>query len=131
VTTLRARWKLVVSVTVTAVAAVAVILAATAFNSSGSGGSTTAAGASEQAILDFAQCMRDNGVPSFPDPVARPDGTFALQRPVGVPASVLDDALASCQSEAAAIGLDVGSAAPNTDAPKRRFEDWLKYAERG
>jgi hypothetical protein len=109
--TLRARWKLVVSVAVVAVAAGAVILALTAFDSSGS---ETAASGTEQAMLDFAECMRDNGVPSFPDPVAKPDGTFGFERPRGVPDAVLDDALASCRAELQAIGGS-GSGEDDTD----------------
>jgi hypothetical protein len=110
--TLRARWKLVLSVAVVAVAAGAVILALTAFDSSGS---ETAASDTEQAMLDFAQCMRDNGVPSFPDPVARPDGSFGFERPRGVPDTVLEGALASCQSELQAIGGGSGSGQDDTD----------------
>lgn len=41
---------------------------------------TTAAGNadSEQAMLDFAQCMRDNGLPDFPDPVVGSDGSLSF-----------------------------------------------------
>jgi hypothetical protein len=92
----------------------AAVLSLTACSSSDSGGSAAAPG--ERAALDFARCMRDNGVPSFPDPVARPDGGFRLERPAGVPPSALDDALKSCQSEARAAGIDAGSAAPDTGA---------------
>ena len=93
-TTLRARWKFFgsVAVAVAVVVAVAVILGATALSSSDSDGSSTVESDTEQAILDFAQCMRDNGVPSFPDPVAEPDGSFRLQRPAGASASALDEA---------------------------------------
>jgi hypothetical protein len=92
----------------------AAVLSLTACSSSDSGGSAAAPG--ERAALDFARCMRDNGVPSFPDPVARPDGGFRLERPAGVPPSALDDALKSCQSEARTAGIDAGSAAPDTGA---------------
>lgn len=108
--TMRAHWKLAI-LAIVALAAVAIVLALTAFDSSGSGGANTAASDTEQAMLAFAQCMRDNGVPSFPDPVARPDGSFGFERPQGVPASTLDDALASCQSELQATGLGLGPAA--------------------
>lgn len=111
-TALRARWKLL-AVAVAAVTAVAVILAVTAFDSSGSGSSTTAASETEQAMLEFAQCMRGNGVPTFPDPTANADGTFGFARPQGVPSSVLDDALASCEAEADAIGIGPGSSGPD------------------
>jgi hypothetical protein len=63
--------------------------------------------------------MRDNGVPSFPDPVAAPDGGFRLERPPGASPRALDDALASCRSEARAAGVDSGSAAPDTDTQDR------------
>jgi hypothetical protein len=114
VNALRARWKLVALAAV-AIAAATVILSLTAWNSSDSGDSNASAGETERALLDFAQCMRDNGVPSFPDPVARPDGSFGFERPRGVSPSALDDALASCRSEAQAAGLDAGSVAPDTD----------------
>jgi len=42
---------------------------------------TTAASSSadsEQAMLDFAQCMRDNGLPDFPDPVVGSDGSLSF-----------------------------------------------------
>jgi hypothetical protein len=94
--------------------AVAAVLSLTACSSSGSGGSAATPG--ERAALDFAQCIRDNGVPSFPDPVAAPDGGFRLQRPAGVPPGALDDALKSCQSKARAAGIDASPAAPDTGA---------------
>jgi hypothetical protein len=121
VSALRARWKLVALAAV-AIATTIVILSLTAWNSSDSGDSYAAASDSERALLDFAQCMRDNGVPSFPDPVARPDGSFGFERPQGVSPSALDDALASCQAEAQAAGVDAGSAAPDTDAQDQLLE---------
>lgn len=113
-TALRARWKLVV-VAVVAVSTLAVVLALTAFDSSGSGGSETGAN-TEQAMLEFAECMRDNGVPSFPDPVAQPDGSFGFPRPQNVQPDVIDDALASCQAELEATGLRVPG--PETQDPE-------------
>ena len=109
----RGRWKLVLAV---AVAAAAAILSLTACGSSDSGNSGAAAGDTEQAALDFARCMRDNGVPSFPDPVAKADGSFGFERPQGVAPSALDDALDSCQSEAAAAGFDPGTLAQDPEA---------------
>lgn len=50
----------------------------------GSNGTTTTTAASnsnadaEQAMLDFAQCMRDNGLPDFPDPVVGSDGSLSF-----------------------------------------------------
>lgn len=34
----------------------------------------------EEAALEFAQCMRDNGVPDFPDPQVNEDGGMMLHR---------------------------------------------------
>jgi hypothetical protein len=118
VTTVRAHWRLVVAVAVVGMAAAAVMLSLTAWNSSESGSSAAASG-NEQAMLEFAQCMRDNGVPSFSDPVARADGSFGFDRPQGVPLRVLDDALESCQSELEAAGLRL----PGSDAQDPEVED--------
>jgi hypothetical protein len=93
------------SLLVLIVALAAAILSLTACGSSGSNDSD-AASDTEQAALDFAQCMRDNGVPTFPDPVAKPDGSFGFDRPQGVQPSELDDALESSRSEAKTAGID-------------------------
>jgi hypothetical protein len=119
VTAVRARWKLVA---LAAVALAAVILSLTACDSSDSSDSATTAGDTEQAALDFARCMRDNGVPTFPDPVVKPDGSFELQPPPGASPGALDDALESCQAEAQALGIDPGSEAPDTGAQDQLLE---------
>jgi hypothetical protein len=110
------RWKPALVVALAA----SVILSLAACDSSDSADSATAK--REQAALDFAQCMRDNGVPSFPDPVAQADGSFRMQRPPGVSPSALDDALESCTSEAKALGIDSGSDAPDTGAQDQLLE---------
>jgi hypothetical protein len=112
-TAARARSVLVLA----AALAAAAILSLTACGASGSDDSESAASDTEQAALDFAQCMRDNGVPTFPDPVAKPDGSFGFDRPRGVQPSELDDALESCRSEARAAGIDSLAAA---DDPETR-----------
>jgi hypothetical protein len=101
---------------VIAVAAVTAVLSLTACSSSDSSDSATTTSDTEQAALDFTQCMRDNGVPSFPAPVAKPNGGFGFERPQGVPPSALDDALESCQPEARAAGVDPGSVAQDPEA---------------
>jgi hypothetical protein len=111
---MRAR-SMVLLVAAAAVAAAA-LLFLTACGSSGSGDSKTPASDAEQAALDFAQCMRENGVPNFRDPVVQADGSFGFQRPPGASSSVLDEALKSCQSEARAIGIDMGSGGGDAEA---------------
>jgi hypothetical protein len=120
--TLRAHWNWRLGI-VAALAALAIaggIVSLTAFNSSpepvatGAGQTTTTDGSNgssdpEQAGLEFAQCMRENGVPTFPDPVANADGTFRIQRPQGVAQSTLISALESCQAELEASGIQLGA----------------------
>jgi hypothetical protein len=105
VTALRDRWKLVIAA-FAVLALTAVVLALTAWNTSESS-SDAATNATEQAMLVFAQCMRDNGVPTFPDPVAQPDGSFGFPRPQNVPSGAMDKALESCRSELEGTGLRV------------------------
>jgi hypothetical protein len=124
VTTLRARWKLVVA-GVVAVTLAAVVLALTAWASSDSSSQPPAAG-SEEAMLEFARCMRENGVPSFPDPVAQPDGSFGFPRPQDVPTDVMDDALASCQSQLEATGLRVPGAGSRDPAVEDAILDFSR-----
>jgi hypothetical protein len=113
VTRMRARSTLIL--VAVAMAAAAGLLLLTACSSSGSGDSETTASDAEQAALDFAQCMRNNGVPNFPDPLVQPDGSFGFQRPPGASASALDEALKSCRSEAQALGIDVGPEAGDAE----------------
>jgi hypothetical protein len=117
VTWVRAHWKLAVA-GIVAVGLTAVVLALTARNSSESSSSAASSG-SEQAMLEFAQCMRDNGVPTFPDPVAQPDGSFSFPRPENVPSGAMDDAIGSCQAELRATGLRI----PGSDTQDPEVED--------
>jgi hypothetical protein len=117
VTVLRDRWKLVVAGVLVLAVAVGV-LSLTAWNSSESGSNAAATG-SEQAMLEFAQCMRDNGVPTFPDPVAQPDGSFSFPRPQNVPSGAMDKAMQSCRAELEATGLRI----PGTDTQDPEVED--------
>ena len=118
-TALRGRWKLAL---VVGMAAAAAILALTACGSSDSSDSAATTSDTEQAALEFAQCMRDNGVPSFPDPAAKADGSFGFERPQGVAPGALDDALESCQPEARAAGFDPGSVAQDPEARDQLLE---------
>jgi len=114
---LRDHWKLVVAAGMI-VALAGAVLALTAWNSSGSSSSSATSG-TEEAMLEFATCMRDNGVPKFPDPVAQPDGSFSFPRPRDVPSRAIDKALESCQAELKAAGLRV----PGSDTQDPALED--------
>jgi hypothetical protein len=80
----------------------------------------------EQAMLDFAQCIRDNGVPNFPDPKANADGTFSFQRPTGrVDQAAVERAQQTCQPLLEGTGLGI---APDQD--QSELEDaLLEFAE--
>jgi hypothetical protein len=117
-TALRTRKRIIV----VALAAAVVVLLLSACSSSDSSDSAATTSDTEQAALDFAQCMRDNGVPSFPDPVAKPDGSFGFERPQGVQPSTLDDALERCQSEARAAGVDSLRATQDPQTRDQLFE---------
>ena len=47
--------------------------------------------------LKFAQCMRDNGVPEFPDPKFGDDGGVSLNLPEGVDKAAVDAAEQKCK----------------------------------
>ena len=69
----RSRRRRIVIAAVAAVALLGILALATACGSSSSD-KTASAKDEQQKALQFAQCMRNNGVPDFPDP--DPDGRF-------------------------------------------------------
>jgi hypothetical protein len=121
--TVRAHWRLGIAAIVVVLALVAGVFTLSAWNSSSESGagvaesqtttSTTdneAEGSSdpEQAMLEFAECVRENGVPTFRDPVANADGTFDFQRPEGVDQSTLINAVDACRSKLEGSGAQLG-----------------------
>jgi hypothetical protein len=131
---LRVHWRLGIAAAVVALALVGGIFTLTAWNSSSESiaeSQTTtstnddeaeASSDPEQAMLEFAQCMRDNGVPNFPDPVANADGTFDFQRPQGVDQSTLMNAFERCRSELEGSGAQFGG---ENRAQDPEFQDTL------
>ncbi|WP_157181329.1 hypothetical protein [Actinopolymorpha alba] len=85
----------------------AVVLVA-ALSGCGSGGSGEAGAGSDQMsdaqVLgigkELAQCIRQNGIPDFPDPSVR-DGTLAM--PENQPEAALDKAMEACRTIAAKL----------------------------
>lgn len=70
-------------------------------------GSTGAATTQAQALLAFARCMRRHGVPAFPNPEARPDGTYGFATPSELRRLVRGhrQALTACQTDLARAGI--------------------------
>ncbi len=69
----------------------------------------------------FAQCIRDHGVPNFPDP--GPDGGFSDTNIKGLDRSALLKAMDACQDVApAGLGDATGKMSPD------QAEKWTKFA---
>ncbi len=69
------------------------------------------AGGQAQALHAAAQCIRDHGVPAYPDPVVAPDGSVytdqrSLQNAAGDNRNFLDPIRAACQSLFAAANFN-------------------------
>lgn len=73
----------------------------TATASSSPGGNGTGkgngAGDARDGMLRYAQCMRENGVPDFPDPSFNGEGGVSLDLPEGTDAKAVDAAQAKCR----------------------------------
>jgi hypothetical protein len=75
----------------------------------------------------YAQCMRENGVPDFPDPEVDADGRIRMSMPQGVDGqqldkTVLDAATAKCKQY-----MPNGGEPPQLDA--KQLEQQRKYAQ--
>jgi hypothetical protein len=51
----------------------------------------------QQAVLEYARCMRENGVPDFPDPEWSANGEAKMATPEGVDKETLDAAHTECK----------------------------------
>lgn len=75
---------------------------------------TAAAGADEDALLAFAACMRDNGVPDFEDPAVNADGSVDFGRGGGegafddVDRDVMEGAFGACQGDLDGVAFGPG-----------------------
>jgi hypothetical protein len=73
-----------------------------------------AAGADEDAILAFAACIRENGVPDFEDPVVNADGSVEFARGQGegafddVDRDALQGAFGACQEDLEGVAFGPG-----------------------
>lgn len=87
-------------------------------------GSSPSPAQPDQSLLNFARCMRANGVPNFPDP--KPGGGFRFPRFAGARlrgrAGEVSEAAAERRGAAAVRPAGAGAAAPDCDlhAPPRR-----------
>jgi hypothetical protein len=66
----------------------------------GSGGDTSGGSdreAKKEAGLKFAKCMRENGVPNYPDPDFDDDGDLSLSLPPGVDPKSVEEPQEKCQ----------------------------------
>jgi hypothetical protein len=84
-------------VAIIAMAALALLAAACSGSpsSTGSRGAPNAGGSTSAQLLDFARCMRSNGVPNFPDPTS--DEKFPGAQQLGVSDSQFHTAYDACK----------------------------------
>lgn len=64
---------------------------------SAGGGATPKPGDEKEAMLKYAQCMRQNGVPTFPDPQFNGEGGVSLDLPEGADPKAVDAAQGKCK----------------------------------
>ncbi len=86
----------------------------------------------EQALLEFAQCMRDNGIPDFPDPVANADGSFRIGQPPADADFQAWNRVAGgpCSERLADAGLVLGGGQSQDDASQaERLDAELAFAK--
>ncbi len=73
-----------------------------------------AAGADEDALLTFAACMRDNGVPDFEDPVVNADGSVDFGHGEGggtfsdIDRDIMEGAFDACQTDLEGVAFGPG-----------------------
>lgn len=73
----------------------------------------------EEAVLEFAQCMRDGGLADWPDPDFANNGGNGygpeLLEQFDVGSSEIQDAIATCQAENSSVAIDTGQAEEESD----------------
>ncbi len=90
------------------------------------GEASTEDASDEELALEFAQCMRDNGFPDFPDPTVNADGSIELvaggagQAGIDPESDDLDPALDACGSIVAGASF-----LPGADLDQSEIEDSL------
>jgi hypothetical protein len=113
------------AVVVAGLAAAALLTTACSSSSSGGSGTVSAAeSAAYRANIAFAQCMRTNGVPDFPDP--QPGSNFAVSgAPVGAAAQTASGkAYLTCQHL-----LPNGSSSSNSSVSTQELAEGVALAE--
>jgi hypothetical protein len=68
-----------------------------------------------EAAFEFAECMRDNGIEEFADPLVRADGDFFLSPPADVGDEELQVAEETCEHIAATFRTDSATASNGSD----------------
>ncbi|MDQ1721457.1 MAG: hypothetical protein QOI26_1191 [Pseudonocardiales bacterium] len=90
---------------------------------------TTSAGTSnlsdQDQALKFAQCMRDNGVPNFPDPKFSGDGGMSIDVPAGSDPQKVDAAMQKCK-EYLPNGGQPQKADPQVAEQNRKFAKCMR-----
>jgi hypothetical protein len=75
--------------------------------------------------LRFSRCMRENGVPNFPDPEINDGGGVSLSLPAGVDKEKIDAAQATCK-QYLPNGGEPQKADPQVVAQQRKFSQCMR-----
>jgi hypothetical protein len=87
-----------------------------------SASATTSGGDERDAVLAYSKCMRENGLPDFPDPEVGENGEFRMQLPQGYDKSKVEAAQEVCKKH-----MPNGGEPPKMDP--ERLEQMRKYAQ--
>jgi hypothetical protein len=91
-------------------------------SASASAGSDGVGGSGQDMALRFARCVRENGVPDFPDPKFNGNGGTSLNMPAGANKQTVDKAMAACKQF-----MPYGGEPPKLDPA--RLEQLRAYAK--
>ncbi len=108
----------------TAIAGAVVVLSLASCGQSSSTGAQTASGAAseyQKAMLEWTRCMRENGVPDFPDPDA--EGRFLIPKSIDVNSAAFKNARNACESK-----FPAGQKTRSAQADAELLKQALEYA---
>ena len=117
------RWRFVIAAAATAALLGGAVALVTALGSSSSSGTRPAADP-RQAALAYAQCIRNNGVPDFPDPDAQGNFRSASHELQGDPK--FEAALRACRNLAPGAAHEQNRGSPAFVAQARKFAQCVR-----
>jgi hypothetical protein len=121
----RVTLRLIALVTIAAIAALTLGACANSGDASASGSSSSGRVDQEQSLLEFARCVRENGIPNYEDPTVDEDGNVQFRPPSGVDPDVMREAMGACEDKLG--GLTMGGGANGDDSEVQ--DAFVRFAE--